>query len=128
MKRKAIALALLLMFSFLLAALQLTFPFAVRSVVVKAAASPRTIIVPDNFPTIPEAVRNATAGDTVYVRAGNYTIPPTYYHGIEIGSSVTLVGENANTTIITTTEKWSLAFGVAIGIVLYDDSEISGSQ
>ena len=115
MKRTALALTL-----------TLTLLISSVSIVHPAKSTPRTIIVPDNFPTIPEAVRNATAGDTVYVRAGNYTIPPAWEYGIEIGNSVTLRGENPNTTIIATTEMTSLAFGVGYGIVLRDDAEISG--
>jgi hypothetical protein len=126
MKKTAITLALLLLVSFALAAVQLTSPFTVKFAAAKAAASPRTIIVPDDFSTIQEALGNATAGDMVYVRAGNYTIPPAWEYGMKIGPSVTIIGENPNTTIIATTEMASLVFGVGIGIVLYDDSEISG--
>jgi hypothetical protein len=115
MKRTALALALAL--TVLMSSVIIVHP---------AKSSPRTIVVPDVFPTIREAVRNATAGDTVYVRAGNYTIPPAWEYGIEIGSSVTLRGENPNTTIIATTEMTSLAFGVGYGIVLRDNAEISG--
>ena len=35
----------------------------------------KTIVVPDDYPTIQEAVGNATAGDTVYVRNGVYEMP-----------------------------------------------------
>jgi hypothetical protein len=126
MKRTAVALIVLLLFSFLLAAMQLTSPFTIGSAVVEAAASPRTIIVPDDFPTIPEAVRNATAGDTVYVRAGNYTIPPYLDYGLVIGQSVSLVGEKPQETIIETTEIQNVLTGVSYGIALNDDSSISG--
>jgi hypothetical protein len=108
-----------------LVALLLTFSFALSSAFAKAESSPRTIIVPDDFPTIPEAVSNATAGDTVYVRAGNYTIPPVWFtYQLEIPNSVSLIGENPQNTIIETTQVFS-AFGWNYGISLGDDSLIS---
>ena len=110
----------------MLVALLFTSPFALRSVVVEAAASPRTIIVPDSFHTIPEAVRNATAGDTIYVRAGNYTIPSTWFtYQLEIPNSVSLIGENPKNTVIETDQVFS-ALGWNYGIGIGDDSSISG--
>jgi nitrous oxidase accessory protein NosD len=53
------------------------------------------IIVPDDYATIPDAVGNASAGDTVYVRAG------TYVCYLTIDKPLTLRGEsNTNTTIV----------------------------
>ena len=46
---------------------------------VKASASPRTITVPDDFPTMKNAVDNASAGDTVFVKAGTYNITEQGY-------------------------------------------------
>ncbi len=112
-------------FVLLLSALLSTSCLSFTSPTAEADAPLKTITVPDDFRTIQEAVRNATAGDTVFVRAGNYSIPPAYEYGIKIGESVTLKGENPHTTIITTTEKTSEVFGVSYGIVLYDNSEIS---
>jgi parallel beta-helix repeat protein len=55
---------------------------------------PSTIIVPDNYPTIQEAINNANDGDTIYVKAG------TYYEHVVVNKTVSLVGENESTTII----------------------------
>jgi nitrous oxidase accessory protein len=52
------------------------------------------IIVPDNFATIQEAVDNATAGDTVFVRNG------TYFEHLIINKRISLLGESTDTTII----------------------------
>ena len=52
------------------------------------------IIVPDDFPTIQEAINNATEGDAIYVRAG------TYYENVVVNKTVLLFGEDRNTTII----------------------------
>jgi nitrous oxidase accessory protein len=54
-----------------------------------------TIIVPDNYPTIQAAIDNASAGDTIFVRNG------TYNQTITINKPISLIGENAQTTILT---------------------------
>ena len=56
-------------------------------------AQSRTIIVPDNFPTISLALRNATNGDTVYVRSGTYT-----ENELRIDKAILLKGENQQST------------------------------
>jgi len=57
-------------------------------------ANPRTIIVPDDYPTIQEAINAASSGDTVCVRAG------IYYEHIIVNKSISLVGENPANTIV----------------------------
>jgi len=53
-----------------------------------------TIIVPDDYPTIQEAIDNADNGDTVFVRIG------TYFENISIDKSIVLKGEDKKNTII----------------------------
>ena len=54
-----------------------------------------TIVVPDDFGTIQEAVDFAKSGDTIYVKAG------TYSESVVINKNrLTLTGENKQTTII----------------------------
>ncbi len=53
-----------------------------------------TFTVLDDYLTIQEAINNAVDGDTVFVKAG------IYYEHVTINKSVSLVGENAETTII----------------------------
>jgi len=57
-------------------------------------SEPRTIIVPDDYPTIQEAINAANPGDTIFVRAG------TYYENVVVNKSVLLVGENKELTLI----------------------------
>jgi len=69
-------------------------------------AEPKTIVVPDDYPTIADAVGNASPGDTVFVRKGNYA------GGIALNKPITLKGEDAESTIIvggTTLEELSPA-------------------
>ena len=65
-----------------------------------ADAAPRTIVVPDDWKTIAAAVRYASSGDTILVKSGNYSGTT-----IVIDKPVTLIGEDANTTIITNTDE-----------------------
>jgi hypothetical protein len=53
---------------------------------VKAVA--RTIVVPDNYPTITAAIGNATNGDTILVKSGIYT-----QKTLEINKSLTITSE-----------------------------------
>lgn len=52
------------------------------------------IRVPDNYPTIQEAINAANDGDTIFVRNG------TYYENVVVNKSISLVGENRSTTTI----------------------------
>lgn len=57
-------------------------------------AAALTVIVPDNYPTIQQAINAVGSCDTVFVRGG------IYYEHITINRCLRLVGENRNTTII----------------------------
>ncbi|HLC01024.1 MAG TPA: right-handed parallel beta-helix repeat-containing protein, partial [Candidatus Bathyarchaeia archaeon] len=54
----------------------------------------KTLVVPDNYPTISAAVGNASQGDTVQVRSG------VYYENVIINKAVSVVGEDSENTII----------------------------
>ena len=58
-------------------------------------AEPKTLVVPDDYPTITDAIGNATAGDTVFVKKGLYEEKT-----LEISKTLSLIGEDANTTTI----------------------------
>jgi parallel beta-helix repeat protein len=58
------------------------------------AKSQSTITVPDDYPTVQEAINNANEGDTVFVKNG------TYYEQVVVDKKlVSLIGENPETTI-----------------------------
>jgi parallel beta-helix repeat protein len=56
--------------------------------------TPTTITVPDDYPTIQEAINHANAGDTVFVRNG------TYYEHVCVNKTVSISGQDRNTTVI----------------------------
>jgi parallel beta-helix repeat protein len=57
-------------------------------------AEPKTIVVPDDYPTIQQAINAASRWDTIYVKSG------TYYENVVVNKIVFLVGEDQDTTII----------------------------
>lgn len=54
-----------------------------------------SIIVPDDYPTIIDAIGNATDGDRIFIRKGTYDEKP-----IETNKSLSLIGEGAELTKI----------------------------
>ncbi len=53
-----------------------------------------TIVVPDDFATIQEAINDAVDGDSIFVRAG------VYHEHVVVNRTVSLVGEAADTTVL----------------------------
>ncbi len=80
------SVALLLVFVFLIVSTIAT-PLPVK-------AEPKTIIVPDDYPTIQEAIDNASAGDTVFVKNG------VYHEHITIDKPLSLIGKDPQNTVI----------------------------
>lgn len=61
---------------------------------VTAKAQSKTIVVPDDYPTIQMAIDSASSGDIVHVRSGIYT------ERIVVDKPLSLIGENRQTTTI----------------------------
>lgn len=57
-------------------------------------ANSKTILVPDNFEKIQDAINNATEGSRVLVKSG------IYYENIVVNTSISLIGESRSNTII----------------------------
>ncbi len=57
-------------------------------------AETNTLVVPDDYSSIQEAIDNASEGDTIFVKNG------TYLEKIMINQSLSLIGENMENTII----------------------------
>ena len=58
-------------------------------------AESRTIVVPDDFPTISLAIENASTGDIVFVKKGTYQEST-----LEINKSLQLIGEDVDETTL----------------------------
>jgi len=78
--------------SFLWLILVLTLVHVADFMVIEGAS--QVIHVPDDFFSIQAAINNATPGDTVFVHQG------IYYENIVVNKSISLIGENKNSTII----------------------------
>jgi len=96
---------------------------------VKAEA--RTIVVPDDFPEIADAVGNATEGDTIFVKKGTYEIKENQkgtpkITGIEINKTLSIIGEDqTNTTIVfppDTRTGMALLFSSKVGFLVHADN------
>ncbi len=59
-----------------------------------ARADQKTIIVPDEYSTIAEAVANASPGDTVFVKNG------IYHENVWIDKSLLIMGEDSENTVV----------------------------
>lgn len=77
-------------------------------------ATPRTIVVPDDYPSINAAIENAADGDTIFVKEG------TYNEVLVIDKALSLRGEDKETTVINGGNK-----GTVI-LVRHDNVEVSG--
>lgn len=84
------------------------------------------LIVPDQYPTIQDAIENAAAGDTVFVRAGVYYNDGTAFgYGITINKTLSLIGEDSETTILK--PNYTSHYGMQAGILIAADAvTISG--
>jgi hypothetical protein len=89
-KSKSFALVLVVLFLMSLVVLP---PATVK-------AQSKTIVVPDDCPTIQNAILNSSSGDTIFIRNGVYTVLGKFSRiGID-NTSLSLVGEDPNKTIL----------------------------
>jgi hypothetical protein len=62
-------------------------------IVLPVKGEAKTIIVPDDYPTISDAIANANQGDTIFVKNGTYNEP-----FLTVDKQLQIRGENANDT------------------------------
>jgi parallel beta-helix repeat protein len=91
---------------------------AVWMLSVQTSQASKTLTVPQDYPTIGEAVSHASPGDIVTVKAGVYT------ENLQINKSISLLGEDAKNTFIVGTGGGNHA--LAAVTVAADNVEISG--
>ena len=74
----------------------------------------KTIYVPDDYPTIQEAIDHADVGDTIKVRAG------IYYENIKVYKKLNIVGSGSSVTIIDGGGKGSVVTIATHGVKFTD--------
>lgn len=76
----------------------------------------KTITVPDDYSTIQAAINNAANGDTIYIKKGVYVENPV------VNRSISLVGEDRESTVIDVTEglKVEANNSTITGLTIYD--------
>jgi hypothetical protein len=86
--------------------------------VLQVKGEARTIVVPDDYHTIKEAINAAIQGDTIFVKEGTYEGPAN--QTLAIGKSISIIGESTEKTII----KLQPAYNVTwiLGTPLYQYS------
>ena len=103
-KRLVLAIALIILMSFSV------LPF------VSVKAKSTTIVVPDNYSSIQDAINNAIEGDTIYIKIGTYVENPI------VNKTVSLIGEDRDRTVIDVTAGLKVqSNNVTItGLTIYD--------
>jgi nitrous oxidase accessory protein NosD len=115
MKRTALALSLILIL------ISLTVLCAIAIQPIKASSK---IVVPDDYPIIQAAIDHADSGATILVSTGVYH----QNFRIEIGKPVSLVGENKNNTIITSSYSYGAITIISTTNVLITNFTINGGN
>ena len=64
------------------------------SITCSVKANPKTIVVPNDYPTIQSAIDAAQDGAVIYVKSG------VYHENLKVNKSISLIGENRDSTVI----------------------------
>lgn len=78
----------------------------------KAEPEPSTIVVPDDYQTIQEAINSANTGDTVFVKKG------IYFENLVVNKTILLIGEEKETTVINGNKTEDAIYITAHGVVI----------
>jgi hypothetical protein len=96
----------------------------------------QTITVPDDYPTIQEAIDAANPGDTIFVRNGSYDGPIVVNKGVKlvgesrqstVTTNVEIIADNVTVTGFTVSAWSSLYSGVGIGASNVKGINVSGN-
>lgn len=79
----------------------------------------QTLVVPDDYRTIQEAIENAAKGDTILIKSG------IYYENLLVDKSLTIQGENKETAIIIGTGNVTRGEQTVITLVA-ENTKVSG--
>ncbi len=117
-KMLAIIIGVLLVFS--------SFPVFLPSTNVQAKEPQKSIVVPDDFETILEAIYHAESGSIIFVRNGTYEVPEKWE--LIIDKPLTIIGECAQNTTLTLYPNYTVSSGhyCSVLTVLTDDFQLSG--
>ena len=92
-------------------------PIGNSNLVRSATVYPSKILVPDDYPTLSDAIGNASQGDTIYVKDGIYCENPV------IDKSISIIGEDSKNTIVVGNGG---APGDNVFTIMANDVKISG--
>jgi hypothetical protein len=85
-------------------------------------AGSKTIVVPDDYPTIKEAINAAKESDTIFVKEGTYEGPAN--QTLAIGKSISIIGESTEKTIIKLQPAYNVTWILGTPIYQYSNSMV----
>jgi hypothetical protein len=91
-----------------------------------AEAESRTLIVPDNYPTIASAIGNATDGDTIFVKNGTHDGPVN--QTLVIDKSISIVGDEKEGVTIKLRAAYNVTWILTTALYRYSDSLIINAK
>jgi parallel beta-helix repeat protein len=92
------------------------------SYLLEVTSRPRAVTVPDDYATIQQAINNANAGDTIYVKPG------TYVENVVVNTTVTLIGKDRDSTVVSSPSINIVVFNITAPNVIITNFTISGGQ
>jgi hypothetical protein len=90
--------------------------------VLQVKGEARTIVVPDDYPTIKEAINAAKESDTIFVKKGTNEGPAN--QTLVIGKSISIIGESTEKTIIKLQPAYNVTWILGTPIYQYSNSMV----
>jgi len=94
--------------------------FSCLFIIQPVEAESKTIVVPDDCPTIASAIGSAAEGDTIFIKSGTYEGPIN--QTLIIDKSISLVGENTASTILNLHPKYNVTWILTSPMYDYSDA------